>query len=456
GVLWRAWASSPAALEAALGRYLALLYHARDATRAGRRPGRAGLRRFIGEDSGQMVFWQLVDPGENDGDLVLTDIGRVSRLRRQVRAMTGMPDAKCRRLAGIVRQNGPSLVFCTARETVRYLRHHLPGRAAWCTGDAAGIGPLRLPRERVLRWFSPTGREAEPDAPLVLVTTDVSAEGLNLQAARQIIHYDLPWTPMRLDQRDGRAVRLGSIHPEVLIHRFDPSAALEARLRQCTLLLRKRRLPALAGIGEDARRIWRWRDELIQRWGTEESPPRPPAATVNGVEGLLAGFRLESDLGVLATWLGGIDRTGRWRDDAGWVEPFLMRAVAGADPQPPRPETVASAIHRLVPVVRSALRQIRAGQWRRPRQTVETARLIHRLTSLARSAARNRDADRLEAIERALAFTRRGHTAGERQLIAGLAAKPGPELVSWLTRCPAPRPEPSAIWPVLTGLVIGL
>jgi superfamily II DNA or RNA helicase len=43
----------------------------------------------------------------------------------------------------------------------------------------------------------------------VLVSTDAGGEGLNLQFAHVIINYDIPWNPMRLDQRIGRVDRIG-------------------------------------------------------------------------------------------------------------------------------------------------------------------------------------------------------------------------------------------------------
>ena len=61
-----------------------------------------------------------------------------------------------------------------------------------------------------------------------LLVTDVAAEGLDLQRAARVIHYDLPWTPMRMEQREGRAVRLGSIHREVEVVVFRPPAAHRA------------------------------------------------------------------------------------------------------------------------------------------------------------------------------------------------------------------------------------
>ena len=56
---------------------------------------------------------------------------------------------------------------------------------------------------------------ADEDKFDILVTTDVLAEGVNLQQARNIINYDLPWNPMRLVQRHGRIDRIGSPHRDV-------------------------------------------------------------------------------------------------------------------------------------------------------------------------------------------------------------------------------------------------
>ncbi|AXI00157.1 ATP-dependent helicase [Sporosarcina sp. PTS2304] len=46
----------------------------------------------------------------------------------------------------------------------------------------------------------------------VLIATESGAEGINLQFCHHIINYDLPWNPMKLEQRIGRVHRLGQIH----------------------------------------------------------------------------------------------------------------------------------------------------------------------------------------------------------------------------------------------------
>lgn len=43
----------------------------------------------------------------------------------------------------------------------------------------------------------------------VLIATDVGSEGRNLQFCNNIINFDLPWNPMRIEQRTGRISRIG-------------------------------------------------------------------------------------------------------------------------------------------------------------------------------------------------------------------------------------------------------
>lgn len=55
----------------------------------------------------------------------------------------------------------------------------------------------------------------------VLIATDVISEGLNLQRLSScIVHYELPWNPNRLEQRNGRVDRIGQIKSEVQVRTF--------------------------------------------------------------------------------------------------------------------------------------------------------------------------------------------------------------------------------------------
>ncbi|MDL1952351.1 hypothetical protein FBQ97_21445, partial [Acidobacteria bacterium ACD] len=60
----------------------------------------------------------------------------------------------------------------------------------------------------------------DPDDPVrVLVATDAASEGLNLQeTARFLLHYDVPWNPARLEQRNGRLDRYGQARDVTVFH----------------------------------------------------------------------------------------------------------------------------------------------------------------------------------------------------------------------------------------------
>ena len=66
-------------------------------------------------------------------------------------------------------------------------------------------GSLNLDeRQDVQRAFS--------DEAQVLISTDAGGEGLNLQFCHVIFNYDLPWNPMKIEQRIGRVDRIGQAH----------------------------------------------------------------------------------------------------------------------------------------------------------------------------------------------------------------------------------------------------
>ncbi len=52
----------------------------------------------------------------------------------------------------------------------------------------------------------------------VLISTDAGGEGLNLQFCHVVVNYDLPWNPMRVEQRIGRVDRIGQTH---VVHAFN-------------------------------------------------------------------------------------------------------------------------------------------------------------------------------------------------------------------------------------------
>lgn len=81
-----------------------------------------------------------------------------------------------------------------------------------------------LDREEIKGAFN------DPDHPVrILIGTDAASEGINLQeTARYVLHYDIPWNPSRLDQRNGRLDRHGQSRD---VHVFHFSSEDDADLK---------------------------------------------------------------------------------------------------------------------------------------------------------------------------------------------------------------------------------
>lgn len=61
----------------------------------------------------------------------------------------------------------------------------------------------------------------------VVLATDAASEGLNLQAASVLISYDLPWNPMRIEQRIGRIDRIGQPEPIIRVRNYTVPGTVE-------------------------------------------------------------------------------------------------------------------------------------------------------------------------------------------------------------------------------------
>jgi superfamily II DNA or RNA helicase len=64
----------------------------------------------------------------------------------------------------------------------------------------------------------------------ILISTDAGGEGINIQFSHIVINYDLPWNPMKIEQRIGRADRIGQTH-DVEVFNFILNDTVENRVR---------------------------------------------------------------------------------------------------------------------------------------------------------------------------------------------------------------------------------
>lgn len=120
-------------------------------------------------------------------------------------------ESKLRALRRLLRRiREPAIVFTEYRDTLARIDASLPSSLPRLTLHG-GLTPRE--RDRVQRAFC--------DGGTVLLATDAASEGLNLHhRCRVVIHFELPWTLTRLEQRTGRVDRLGQqrrVHEIVLV-----------------------------------------------------------------------------------------------------------------------------------------------------------------------------------------------------------------------------------------------
>ena len=134
--------------------------------------------------------------------------------------------------------SGKVLLFTEYAATARYVYEEFQKRFPDKTVCLLTGSTKKKDREDYIRRFAPASNPAidEPEdggAPAprnpidMLVSTEVLAEGQNLQDCNYVISYDLPWNPMRIVQRMGRVDRLGSPHGIVHSRACFPEEELE-------------------------------------------------------------------------------------------------------------------------------------------------------------------------------------------------------------------------------------
>jgi superfamily II DNA or RNA helicase len=203
--LWRRLESSPAALLESARRQLRFYERVIESGRALSR--RDYRQAFAAEEDAdafqQILFWDMLAPADGfDTKSIHEEMSRLTEIRALVERAA---DAKAALLDAALTDE-PTLIFTGAAATARALSKRLRCGLATARDGSAAIDAFR--RGTIDR----------------LVATDLASEGLNLQRAGVVIHYDIPWNPVKLDQRNGRAHRIGQTRDAVRAIYFLPEA----------------------------------------------------------------------------------------------------------------------------------------------------------------------------------------------------------------------------------------
>ena len=108
------------------------------------------------------------------------------------------------------KSNGSSkiVLFSFYRETLRYLAERLSEDGINAQILMGGMGDVK---DQIVEDFK------EKEEIQILLTSEVLSEGVDLQFSSTLINYDLPWNPMRVEQRIGRIDRIGQKADKILI-----------------------------------------------------------------------------------------------------------------------------------------------------------------------------------------------------------------------------------------------
>lgn len=166
-------------------------------------------------DEGDIALFPELDGQELLEQLIeVNEPGRVAEIKRVKFLLTlshdaeaSGPDVKTLVLMDLIyRLQGEEnddqlklLIFTEFLPTQEMLKQFLEDRGIKC---ATLNGSMSMDERRVVQK---TFRESAR----ILISTDAGGEGLNLQFCHIVINYDLPWNPMRIEQRIGRVDRIG-------------------------------------------------------------------------------------------------------------------------------------------------------------------------------------------------------------------------------------------------------
>src|SRR6267143_955220 len=123
---------------------------------------------------------------------------RLEALRDEARAIRS--NVKAQRLVEFMESlDEKALVFTQYVRTLQYLERILIDEGHRVAVYHGGLPPPA--KDAAVRAFRDEGR--------IFLSTEAGGEGRNLQFARTVVNYDLPWNPLRIEQRIGRVHRLG-------------------------------------------------------------------------------------------------------------------------------------------------------------------------------------------------------------------------------------------------------
>ncbi len=136
-------------------------------------------------------------------------------------------DSKSDKLIEILNQiysrnlNEKVIVFTQFVDTLKFLKNLIESQENWFFVEVFYGGLDKQQKDEAVERF----RNHQGFS--ILLSTEIGGEGRNFQFCRTLINYDLPWNPMKLEQRIGRVDRIGQESREIFIYNFYMEGTVE-------------------------------------------------------------------------------------------------------------------------------------------------------------------------------------------------------------------------------------
>lgn len=210
-------------------------------------PSPALLRKKLREIDEDYADDELFEDAVNNAVGVATDtVEKLTKdqatllegLRRFGQKFEGRADSKAEKLISWLKEhikpngswsNERVLIFTEYRTTQKWLQTLLSSSGLADQGRLLVMygGMDDEERERIKAAFQDN---PERSSVRILLATDAASEGIDLQAhCSKLIHYEIPWNPIRMEQRNGRLDRHGQKADKVLIHHFVPQGYADSK-----------------------------------------------------------------------------------------------------------------------------------------------------------------------------------------------------------------------------------
>ena len=291
-----------------------------------------GLAPFLSDIlSGKLDRLELMEASDNDQE---ADLSFVDQVRADIETLIEQArnlDPDDRKVEAFIRvlldknkrPNNKALVFSTFRHTLAYLNAHARRtglRVALIHGDVPDDERTTLRR----RFALP---KEDADAIDVLLSSEVGCEGLDFQFCDLLINYDLPWNPMRIEQRIGRIDRYGQQSETVAIVNFVTPGTVDADIYERCLWRIGVFHHAVGGSEEILGTITQELHDIAESFSlsAEERAQRLQQLADNGIREI----REEQELESKQSELFGLNVPNRsWRDEIQAAETFWLSSSA--------------------------------------------------------------------------------------------------------------------------------